>query len=304
MTTITNLKILSSQKMKIFLIVIFVGVIMLGFILWSEAPIVFGRGSREAARKIENTEAINLQGKTLFISDLHLQDPEQKIKVDLEGVKNLVIVGDFFNSPGQFLNFGADDKERIKNGLATFLPEDFSGDEKSFSSSTSLRSVGNVYFIVGTESHDPRLSISFLDFGNTKFYYLGELGKFKVDGVPVVAFHGQYLHDGFVGAVAAGIGQKLNYPLALERLSRRFFKIDKETWIITGHSHIPALHQESKTANTGSFAGLPFNSILKFDVGTGILFEGGAVSQTKSADALPTVYCRGSFLSCISGRWR
>ena len=234
------------------------------YFLWNFPVFITDKGAKE---QLEKQEVIELSGKTLFISDFHLKKWHVggSFDLDVSGVKQVMIVGDFFDSKGDFRAYGVTDAERIERGLRTFLPADFTGDG---------------YFVWGY-GHDPVLPESEYSLRKLQFYYLGEFGKFDIDGVSVVMLHGQHLHRGFLGGGFSWLVQKLNYPLLLERVGRNRFELDEDTWLIAAHSHVPALHAESKTANTGSFAGVPFNSFFKIPVGTGIIVEDGEVRLVK-----------------------
>ena len=258
------------KRFIIFLVVIILGA---AIFLLTQLPVVTGRGTGEVKRMIEKVESISLFEKTLFISDVHLISGlpiEDQFNLDFSDVRNLVIVGDFFHTPEHFAKYGDSETESLRNVLSDFVPEDFSG---------------QIFFING-ESHDPILSnVNELIFDNFTFRYLGEYGKFDVDGAPVVAFHGQQIHTGIIGGGISWIARSLGYPLPLERLARRRFGIDEATWLITGHSHVPAIQGDRKMANTGSFVGAPFNKyIFKIHIGTGILFDGEKVELLEFQD--------------------
>ena len=75
--------------------------------------------------------------------------------------------------------------------------------------------------------------------------------------------------------------QRFGYSLVLERLGRKKFEISNDTWIINAHSHVPAIDQRAKIANTGSFVGAPFNFFLHLPIGTGVVFDSGDVQLLK-----------------------
>lgn len=156
---------------------------------------------------------------------------------------------------------GDTDEERLQKALATFVPENFSGD---------------IYFIWG-RSHDPVLEKSVYRVGKSTLRFLGEYGSFNIQGTPVLAFHGHQLYGGLVGGGISWLSKLLGYSLVLERLGRKKFKIPNETWIINAHSHVPAIHKKAKIANTGSFVGAPFNFFFRLSVGTGVVFDQGDV---------------------------
>jgi predicted phosphodiesterase len=246
------------MKKKLF----FIGIILvIGMVIALELPVVLGLGVTEASVRIKALQPIELSGKTLFVSDFHLKSAEVRVDIDETEIKQFVIVGDFFHGQNYFEQFGETQEERIRKGLETFLPLGFQG---------------NVYFI-SAYTHDPQLEPFTFGYGDVQFFHVGKLAKFSIDGVSVVALHGNELHRGVFGGGISWLFQKFGIPLPLERLGRFRFGIEKEIWFVTGHSHVPALHFESKTMNTGSFVGVPFNDFFRIHVGTGIVVEQGEV---------------------------
>lgn len=244
--------------MRFFLFILFIGGVL--FTL-TQLPVVTGRGMKEVKNALARTETIELSGKTLFISDLHLTAQpalDKQFNLDFSDLENVVIVGDFFNTPEDFAKFGKSHEESLMHVFEQLISDSFSG---------------RIFFISNANAHDTSLKLSHLSFDTFDFTYLGEYGKFTIDGTPALAFHGQQLYGGIFGGGISWLSQKLGNPLPLERLGRKRFGINKDTWIVTGHSHVPAIHYESKTANTGSFAGVPFNFFFRIHKGTGILFE-------------------------------
>lgn len=251
--------------MKIFLIVSLLFFIFgLGLMLL-ELPVVTGTGLKKFAEELEQTRFIELSGKTLFISDLQLQyniPLKNQFHADFSDANNVIIVGDFFHSPRDFSMFGETEEKALKNVLSEIVPEKFSG---------------KIFFLSG-RNHDPELTVSSFLFDTFELVFLGEYAKFLVERVPAVAFHGHQLYGGIIGGGVSWLVQKIGYPLLLERLAKKQLGIPNDLWLITGHSHVPGIHPESKTANTGSFAGVPFNWLFRVPAGTGLLFEKGDIS--------------------------
>jgi UDP-2,3-diacylglucosamine pyrophosphatase LpxH len=253
--------------MKIFVLLLPIALVI-G--LLTQLPVVTGKDIGKSAEMIEETELIELSGKTLFISDLHLVSDipiEEQFDLDFSDAQNVVIVGDFFDTNEHFEMYGDTEEERLRAVLSEVVPESFAG---------------KIFFIRG-KSHDPLLAtVSKLSFETYEFFYIAEYGVFNIDGTRVVALHGHQLYGGYTGGGLSWAAQKLRYVLPLERLARTRLGIDKDTWLVVGHSHVPAIHKGSKTANTGSFVGAPFNSIVfRVHVGTGVLFHGGETELVK-----------------------
>jgi predicted phosphodiesterase len=249
--------------MKVIILIVFIS----GFIfLLAQLPIITGKASRQVRHDLDNTEIIELSGKTLFLSDMHITaEPslDQQFNLDFSYVTNVVIVGDFLDSVWDFESFGDTEEERFRVILKSIVPERFTG----------------AMYYIHALTHDPQaLSSTHITFPNFDFYHIGRYGNFLIDGVPVVAYHGDQLHGGFVGGGVSWLAEKFGHSLLLERLGRTRFKIPKGTWIINGHSHVPGINQKEKVANTGSFVGAPFNKyIFRIHVGTGVLFDYGKV---------------------------
>jgi predicted phosphodiesterase len=247
---------------KALLLLLFITSFSLVALVFLSVPVLLGRGVENTAQRIEALKVIDLPGKTLFVSDFHLTDPEARAYLNTEGISHVVIVGDFFHSPTYFAEFGDTTKERIENGLGVFLPKEFQGD---------------VYFI-SAWTHDPQFDQLEFEYGGVKFLHVGKAAKFSIQGTLVTALHGNELHDGVIGGGISWLLGKFGMPLPLERFAKTRFGIDKDTWFIAGHSHVPALHEKSKTANTGSFVGVPFNNLIfRIPVATGIVVGDGEV---------------------------
>jgi len=248
--------------MKKFFFILFIIGMIVSFL---QLPVVTGRGIQEVKKALAETQTIELSGKTLFISDLHLTaEPslEEQFNLDFSNVQNVIIVGDFFHSTKHFESFGPSaggEEEILRAVFDKIVPKKFSG---------------NIYSIFGY-GHDPIWKENFkFSSENYEFLYLGEYGKFNINGVQVATYHGQQLHGGIIGGGIGWLSEKMGFPLPLEKLGKKRFGIDKNTWVINGHSHVPGIDQAAKAANTGSFVGAPFNKfIFRIHIGTGILFD-------------------------------
>jgi|GEM_PF-634292 len=171
-----------------------------------------------------------LTGNTLFISDLHLragipfQFTEQlRACIEGENIRNLVIDGDLFDSP-----------EDAKQILRTSNKLDFLG----------LRDIPlKSYWILGSPRHDPSNPTTTID-------VLGYCAIFTCYGVSVVAYHGQDLS--LKGGIAHGINKFIS-PLIVEKMWRLSARVDHDTWVIFGHTHIPGLDMKSRIGNCGAW---------------------------------------------------
>jgi len=173
----------------------------------------------------------NLSGNTLFISDLHLRadtpfpfTTQLRACVERENIENLVIDGDLFDSPN--------DAEQIlqRSDNLEFL---------------GLRDVPlKTYWIIGSPRHDPRNPKTTLD-------VVGNCAIFTHNGLSIVAYHG---HDLCMkGGIAHGINRYIS-PLVVEKMWRRLANVDKNSWVIFGHTHIPGLDTKTRIGNCGAWA--------------------------------------------------
>ena len=245
--------------MKFFLIILFIGGTIFAL---TQFPVITGSGIEEVKNALARTETIELSGKTLFISDLHLgvqPSLDKQFNLDFSDVQNVVIVGDFFNTEEDFWSFGDTEEKSFRSVLGGIVPADFTG--KIF------------YIHAGT--HDPQnLQTTELTFDHFEFFHIGEYGKFDIGGMPVVAYHGLQLHGGMIGGGIAWLAKIVGQEVVLEKLGKKRFDIPADTWVVNGHSHFPGIDQAAKIANTGSFVGAPFNKfVFRIHIGTGILFE-------------------------------
>ncbi len=222
-------------------------------------PVLLGSGVAAVAREVHKLPALTLPGGTLFLSDLQLKSPQTRFPITLpQGVAAVVVLGDLFEAPRYYYRiFGATEAERIQRALETFLPEGFAGE---------------VYFI-SARSHDPPLPNSEIPLGKVRFRHLGRYARFTLGPLEVLATHGDLFFNGYVGGVVSWAARLVGYPLPLERLGKRRLGLPQDAWLFTAHSHVPAISQRARVANTGSLAGVPFNFFFRIPTRTGILVD-------------------------------
>jgi len=201
---------------------------------------------RSKRNPLTTAKKYELAGNTLFISDLHLRantpfpfTEQLRACVERENIENLVIDGDLFDSP--------EDAEKILRRADNL---DFLG----------LREVPlKSYWILGSPRHDPRNP-------TTSLNVLGKCAIFTYDGLSVVAYHG---HDlSLKGSIAHGMNKFIS-PLIVEKMWKRFARVDANTWVIFGHTHIPGLDMKSRIGNCGAWA----TYRLVRPTGTGIILN-------------------------------
>ena len=229
----------------------------------------------------EGVKLINLSGKTVFISDMHLDSKNFNENSNRDGmfpvnlpadVENMVIVGDLFDSPKIFNNLA-----KSANGS-----KDLS---KPFCRALEFvnNSPGNIYFVVGSPSHDPAyLADSDFDFSceSSRVHVVGRLAIFEIGGDIFAAHHGDYIAGGGVDCVVSYFSKKSGNPMILEKLWRNFVSLDENYWLITAHSHIPAIDYEKKVANAGAWKHVP---IIGGDLKNVIIVENSSVRLVKLA---------------------
>lgn len=190
---------------------------------------------------IKNQPPIFLDGKALFIADTHFNGNPMDLGTYLasESINHLIIIGDLYNSPQRYYDFGIQATLEIMN-LDTYS--------------------GQIYFIWG--NHDPQVNISAANFKT-----LGSWGFFATAHYKILANHG--IHKSRKGSIAFLIGYFISYPL-LEQLLRKRAGIPEETWVFTGHSHVAKLDRDLKIATCGGFTDTP---LFHPRLGEGILVD-------------------------------
>jgi predicted phosphodiesterase len=192
-----------------------------------------------------HAKQLSLKGNILFISDLHLKSNkpfyyarELRNFIETNDVSNLVINGDFFDSP------------KDAQGILGI----------SHSPRNALRVLGleglhlGTYWVTGSPHHDP----SNLPRNLTETESIIPLGKYALidcGRLKVMAYHGHDLsHKGAFGHA----WNRFVSNLTLEKLWRRLARVDESVWIIFGHTHIPGVDSISRVANSGSWQRKPF----------------------------------------------
>ena len=223
----------------------------------------------------EKVSPVHLSGKTVFISDMHLTRNHLKEKgnfpVNLpDDTKNLVIAGDLFDSPEFFNELGGDEND-VSKPFCTAL--------KFINNSP-----GNIYFTVGTPVHDPgfladsRFSNYEINCNQTTIHIAGRAAIFEIDGLNVAAHHGDYIASGVFDCMTSYFSKKLGKPLILERLWKSSINLDNNYWLITAHSHIPAIDYKHKIANPGAWNPVP---VIGGDLKNAVVVENGSVLLVK-----------------------
>ncbi len=201
-----------------------------------------------------SSETVSINGSALIVSDLHIktfEEPAEMFKsvgefARTNGIKNIVIVGDFLNKPLVFNGY---------SDVDLFLKDFFEIiggiDEK-------------VFIITGSPAHDPQTIIPGVYGGVT---VVGKCGIFLISGHKVVAYHGDHISR--QGSLGFGFSY-LTRRLLLERLWKGLSDIEGQTFSVTGHTHVAGLDTHAKVGNPGGWKKIPvFNPPL----GKGIVVD-------------------------------
>lgn len=201
--------------------------------------------------KIKNQTPILLDGKALFIADIHFNGNPMDLGTYLasKAINHLIIIGDMYDSPHIYYNLGIQTTLQLLN-LDTYS--------------------GQIYFIwgdpldplVNITAHDPLVNIT-----APNFKTLGHFGFFATPHYRILAHHGT--HRSRSGSVAFLVNYFISYPL-LEQLWRERAGISEDIWVFTGHSHTAKLIPDLKIANCGGFKDYP---IVHPRLGVGILVD-------------------------------
>jgi hypothetical protein len=191
---------------------------------------------------LKNQTPVPLEGKSLFLADIHFKgDPlDLGTYLDSHAIDNLIIIGDLFDSPDEYNEYG------IQETLRRLNLDAYSG---------------QIYFTWGPP-HDPIVNIT-----ATKFQTLGDYGFFETAHYQILAHHG--IHRSRRGPVACAVNYFSSYPI-LEHLWRKRVGIPEDIWVFFAHSHIPKLNPDLKIANCGGFSEIP---IIQPPLGVGILVD-------------------------------
>ena len=203
---------------------------------------------------VTRASKLRLKGNTLFISDLHLKlnrpfkySNDLRRFIEANNVSNLIIDGDLFDSPRDAQRMLGSD---AKNSVFNVLP--------------SEGLAVNLFWVIGSRAHDP-LKPSENITGSRGLQVLGRCVFIDFGGFEVLAYHG---HDLSLKGAIGHAWDRFVSKLGLERMWKRFAKVDPKVWVVFGHTHIPGVDTRSRVANCGGWQKVPFVSPTR----TGILF--------------------------------
>lgn len=193
---------------------------------------------------VAHAKQLSLTGKTLLISDLHLKSGQSfkhsedlKKFIESRNVSNLIVNGDWFNSPKD--------------------AQEFLGNPPS--GSRALKVLGldglplNVFWVLGSPAHDPDLPEERLEPGRLEV--LGRCVLITNERLELLVYHG---HDLSLKGAFGHAWDRFVSKLSLERLWKRIAKVNKNVWVVFGHTHIPGVDPRSRVANCGGWQRVPF----------------------------------------------
>jgi len=188
---------------------------------------------------IRNATRLNLNGNSLFISDLHLRADRPFAYsaalhelLNRRRISNLIVDGDLFDSPT--------DAGRILDKASSPSIGDILGLDD-----LPVR----VFFVDGSPPHDPSPEEHAL-FDESPLVPVGQCAILSFNGMRVVAYHG---HDlSLKGAVGHGWDRFIS-KLSLERAWKHLAGVPSQDWVIFGHTHIPGIDAKHRVANCGGW---------------------------------------------------
>jgi UDP-2,3-diacylglucosamine pyrophosphatase LpxH len=214
-----------------------------------------------------------LEGVTLFVSDLHLTYGEDSSRfsgleqfISRNDVRNFVILGDLFNAPG--------DAEKILADYDGVKAVDVIFSRLGISDETV-----NVFFVKGSQAHDPMNFDLNVQQDTVSFNTIGKCTRFSSNETRIITIHGDEAFGGLHGYIVSSLTGR---PY-LEYWWKDLMDLDDEEWVIMGHSHSPDIDYIRRVANTGGWT-----DIFGFGPpkGRGILLINNDITLVKISDKL------------------
>lgn len=215
-----------------------------------------------AERPCKEAEAVDLDGLTVFVVDLHVSAGQRYSErfhglaeyVKTESVSNLVVLGDLFGWRSDYDSIATQLRDR-KEVIKTVL--DLLG---------LLDQRLTVYLILGDTSHDPQDLDVNVEFGKTRFVSVGKCAIFRMGGLRIIGLHGDQAFGGPFGFAVSIFTRNL----FLERMWKERMDISPDTWVIMAHTHVPGIDRAARVANTGGWTEIP---IVRASRGMGIAVD-------------------------------
>jgi len=209
--------------------------ILIAFILWN-FPWILKYYTVECCK-----EKI-LGEKILVFSDVHLK-PSQSLPRKLtdfiitNNIKYIVIAGDLLDCKHKLNN-----KELVDVLRKVFL--DFKDTD-----------IVKIFYITSTTSHDPRIDgIKDLDLGFTKVIIIPGVLILETTAGTIYISHCDYAcRHGTIARILNTILSKFGKKLYMEQLARKAFRVEDNSWVICGHTHMPGIDYTKKIVNPGGW---------------------------------------------------
>ncbi|MHA1580986.1 MAG: metallophosphoesterase family protein [Candidatus Baldrarchaeia archaeon] len=235
-------------------------IIFIMFVLWNFPWLTTYYKPNISTFKIEGDK------KVLIVSDLHLNPsnieykPLEKI-VKKENVKYLVIAGDFIEYKRKEIK-----EEKLVKILEKILKK------------LDINQEGlTIFYVPSKSSHDPKINKN-IEFqpNSIKIHVIDGILRLVSKNTTLYITHGDYVsRDGSVAATINRILKLLGVDLFLEKLLRKILKIEENSWLIMGHTHIPGIDESSRVANCGAWG----RHILRKESNTAILVDGKSIKM-------------------------
>ena len=218
----------------IYFILILVGIII-AFFLWNFPWIL-------KYYTVESYEEKILDGKILIFSDTHLKPGRSLPRkltnfIIMNNIKYIVVAGDLLDYKHKLNN-----KELFDVLSKVFL-------------NLKNTDVGKIFYITSTTSHDPRIDgIREIDLGFSKIILIPGVLKLETSVGIIHISHCDYVcRHGAIARMLNSILGKLGKKLYIERLARKAFGVDDNSWVICGHTHIAGIDHSQKIGNPGGW---------------------------------------------------
>lgn len=216
-----------------------------------------------------STFKIEVNKKVLIVSDLHLSPSNIKYKplekiVKKENVKYLVIAGDFIEYKH---------KEIEEEKLIKIL-------EKILKKLNINQEDLTIFYIPSKSSHDPKINKNIeFQLNSIKIHIIDGILRLVSKNIALYITHGDYAsRDGGIAATINRTLKLLGVNLFLEKLLRKILKIEENSWLIMGHTHIPGIDESSRVANCGAWS----RHILRKESNTAILVDGKIIKMLRA----------------------
>ena len=170
-----------------------------------------------------------------------------------ENIRNLIILGDLYDD----LHIPLSEKILCNILKRTFQP--------------IANQVEKIIYIISTASHDPIIQKEVI---KCSLAYKEKTLDILVSSVPLVIkinnftallTHGEIaISNGAIAYLLNKIMEQSGNPLYIERLLKKKLNLNKNVWLIMGHTHIPGISYTARVANTGNWKKIWFTNKIPY----------------------------------------